>query len=209
MYIDKPVREYLDDLAAKRPAPGGGSAAALAAAVGTSLMSMVANFTVGNPKYRDVESKVSGILQKVERYDKELRKLIDEDVEAYERVASGLKSAGKDEAAVDELYKAAIEPPFLVCEITYNCLKLCMELAVCANKRLITDAAIAAIMLEGAFFAAKFNVYINLEHVKDMDYIGKIHKVIHPLEDAVPKLKEEILEACEEVIDRIRTGEGA
>jgi len=204
MYIEGTIKSYLDDLAAKKPAPGGGSAAALAAAIATSLMSMVANYTIGKPKYKDVEAKVSDILAKVQAYDKELRELIDEDVAAYEKMAKGLKECGDDTARKDELYKDAIEPPFLVCEITHHCLLLCKELAQCGNTNLITDTAIAAIMLEGAFFSAKFNVYINLECIKDLDYIGKVHKVLHPLEEEMPKLKEEAIELCEEVIDKIK-----
>ena len=64
MYIDRPMREYLDDLAAKKPAPGGGSAAALAASMGVSLMSMVANYTAGNPKYKSGEAKIVDIIAK-------------------------------------------------------------------------------------------------------------------------------------------------
>jgi len=201
MYIDRPLKEYLDDLAARKPAPGGGSAAALAASVGTSLMSMVANYTIGKPKYKDVEARVADILLKVQKFDEELRALIDGDVAAYRKLSDGLKAAGQDEAKKDELYKAAIEPPFSVCEITAKCLALCKELAALGNKNLITDTAIAAIMLESAFFSAKYNVYINLECINDMDYIGKIHHVLAPLEEKMPDLKEEILEMCEDVID--------
>ena len=68
------------------------------------------------------------------------------------------------------------------------------------NKNLVTDTAIAVILLEGAFFSAKFNVYINLKYIKDMDFIGGIHKILQPLEEELPKLKEEILEKCEDVI---------
>jgi formiminotetrahydrofolate cyclodeaminase len=203
MYIDNPLKEYLDDLASKKPAPGGGSAAALAAAVGTSLMSMVANFTIGKPKFKAVEKRVSDILEKVRQYDKELRQVIDEDVAAFAKLSNGLKACGGDTAAKDELYKDAIEGPFLVCELTHRCLVLCKELAAIGNNNLITDVAIAAIMLEGAFFAARFNVYINLECIEDIDYIGKVHKVLHPLESQMPKLKESVLDMCEEVIDKI------
>jgi formiminotetrahydrofolate cyclodeaminase len=103
-------------------------------------------------------------------------------------------------ANLDRDYKDAMTPPYEVCRISADCLKLCLELAECGNKNLITDTAIAAICLEGAFFAAKYNVYINLKYIKDVDFIGKIHGVLHPLEEELPKLKEEILEKCEEVI---------
>ena len=199
MYIDKTIKAYLDDLAAKSPAPGGGSAAALSASIGVSLMSMVANYTSGNPKYKDCEEKAAYILVKCENYRGELEGLIDEDIEAYNRLAGAVKNSGKDN--LDKLYKEAANPPFTVCKITAECLKLCKALAECGNKNLITDVAIAAILLEGAFFSAKFNVYINLKYLKDMDYVGDIHNVLAPLEKELPALKEEILEMCEEVIE--------
>ena len=200
MYINKSLKEYLDDLAAKQPAPGGGSAAALAASIGASLMSMVANYTVGNPKYKGVEEKIVSALMKVENFRAELEGLIDEDVEAYNRLSKGIKEFGKDSAKLDEIYKDAVTPPFKICMIANECLVLCKSLADHGNKNLITDTAIAAILLEGAFFSAKFNVYINLKYIKDMDYVEKIHKALAPLEDKIPELKEEILEKCEDVI---------
>ena len=57
MYIKGSIETYLNDLAAKKSAPGGGSAAALQAATGAALMSMVANYTAGNPKCKDGDAK--------------------------------------------------------------------------------------------------------------------------------------------------------
>lgn len=200
MYIDGPIKTYLDDLAAKKPAPGGGSAAALSAAVGVSLISMVANYTAGNPKYKDVEGKAGDILIKTKKYISELKRLVDEDVEAYGRLSKKLKELPKNSPKLDEAYKEAATPPFETCRIAGECLKICKDIASWGNKNLVTDTAIAAILLEGAFFSAKFNVYINLKYIKDMNYIAGIHKVLQPLEEELPKLKEEILEKCEDVI---------
>ena len=47
MLSERPVQTFLDELASSAPAPGGGSAAALAAAIGAALVSLVANLTVG------------------------------------------------------------------------------------------------------------------------------------------------------------------
>lgn len=200
MYIDRPMREYLDDLAARIPAPGGGSAAALAASIGVGLMSMVANYTIGNPKYKNGEERIADLLVRCDRARAELQKLIDKDVEEYKKLSDGIKAATKDAGKIEALYKAAALSPFEVCKITAACLKLCKTLAQYGNKNLITDTAIAAILLEGAFLSAKFNVYVNLEHIEDMDYIGEIHKVLSPLEEDLPKLKEDILEMCEEAV---------
>ena len=175
MYIKGPVETYLNDLAARKPAPGGGSAAALQAAIGASLMSMVANYTVGNPKYKENEEKIGDILKKSEKYRSQLQVLIDRDVEAYEKLSAGMKKIAKDSPELDKLYKEAMKPPFEICKITAEALKLCEGLAEYGNKNLITDTAIAAILMEGAFFSAKFNVYINLKYIKDIDFVGEVH----------------------------------
>lgn len=57
-YKEQTLKQYLDDLAAKLPAPGGGSAAALNAAIGTALISMVVNFTLGKPRYAKYEQEL-------------------------------------------------------------------------------------------------------------------------------------------------------
>ena len=189
MYIKGSIETYLNDLAARKPAPGGGSAAALSAALGAGLMSMVANYTDG----------AQGILKKTEEARKRLQALIDADAEAYAKLSKAMKEC-KDPLKLDAFYKEAARPPYEICRISAECLKLCEDLAGRGNKNLITDVAIAAICLEGAFFAAKYNVYINLKYIKDMDFIGETHKVLQPLEEELPKLKEEILEKCEEVI---------
>jgi methenyltetrahydrofolate cyclohydrolase len=200
LYISSSLKTYLDDLAAKTPAPGGGSAAALTAAIGASLISMVANYTVGNPRYKDVSGRAALVLSRAEDTRRELEALIDKDIEAYTSVSKALRQSGNDPAAMDIAYREAVRVPFDVCMISAESLKLCDELAECGNKRLITDVAAAAILLEGAFFAAKFSVYINLKCIKDIDFIGEIHKKLGPLEEELPKLKEAILEKCEDVI---------
>src|SRR3989338_11362745 len=102
MYIDEPIRKCLDDLAARTPTPGGGSAAALAASVGAGLMMMAANYTVGNPKYKDAEERLAAIMTKLERFGAELRDLIDKDVEAYKKLSKGMKVYKKDPSKLDE-----------------------------------------------------------------------------------------------------------
>lgn len=199
-YRERPLGEYLGDLAAKKAAPGGGSAAALSAAIGVGLMSMVANYTAGNPKFKDVESKVSEILKKAQAYRQRLEDLIDEDVEAYSNLSKVMKGSEKDAFKLEAAYKEAVKAPYETCKIVFDAIKLCGELVDIGNKNLITDTAIAAILLEGAFFSAKFNVYINLKYVKDMGWVGCVHEALVTHEKLIPKMKEEILEKCEEVI---------
>ena len=83
MYRDSSLKLYLDDLAAKLPAPGGGSAAALTAALGQALVSMVINFTLGKVKYAQFEKDLTIELEKSEKLRREFLDLVDRDVEAY------------------------------------------------------------------------------------------------------------------------------
>ena len=202
MYIDEPLRKYLDDLAARRPMPGGGSAAALAASAGISLMCMTVNYTIGKPKYKNFQDKMRTLLVKLEEFRHKMQGLIDEDVEAYGKVSKIVKESGKDSPRLESAYKEATDVPFQICRISSECLRLCDLLATEGNRNLITDVAIAAIMLEGAFISAKFNVYENLKYIKDMEFIGEIHNVLSPLEEELPKLKTEILEKCEDAVSR-------
>lgn len=202
MYLENSIKRYLDDLAARKAAPGGGSAAALTASLGVSLMLMVANYTIGNIKYKAFEEKVSGILTKLNKNKGRLERLIDEDVDSYNRLSIRMKGFNKDAPELQPFYKEASDVPLEICAIAAESLKLCDELAECGNRNLVTDTAAAAIMLEGAFFSAKYNVYINLKFIKDLNYIEKAHNLLSPLEETMPKLKEDILEKCEDIISK-------
>lgn len=200
MYVNKPLKEYLDDLAARKPAPGGGSAAALEAATGCALLSMVANFTISNKRYEGFKGKAEKALSKSEGLRTRLMTLVDDDVRVYSELTEALKKYKKDSPEFGDLYKKACNVPYDICRVTGEALTLCRELVEYGNKNLITDTAIAALMLESAFFGAKFNVYINLKDIKDSAYVENVHKVIHELEERIPRLKEEVLHKSEEVI---------
>ena len=83
-YKNQNLDKYLDDLSAKLSAPGGGSAAALNAAMGASLISMVVNFTLGKPKYAAFDPELKKILAKSEKLRKDFLRLVDLDVVVYQ-----------------------------------------------------------------------------------------------------------------------------
>lgn len=200
MYKNGSIENYLEDLAAKKPAPGGGSAAALEAATGCALMSMVANYTVGNKKYADVKEKAETLLGKSEGLRNKLEKLIDEDVRVYTKLSKGFKTLDKDSRELQDLYKESCAVPLEICKDAYNAIQLLKELVEYGNTNLITDVAISALMLESSFLGAKFNVYINLKYMKDQQYVEHLYGDLKKMEDRMPDLKEEILHKCEEHI---------
>ncbi|MFA5255746.1 MAG: cyclodeaminase/cyclohydrolase family protein, partial [Candidatus Omnitrophota bacterium] len=100
MYIKESIETYLNDLAARKPAPGGGSSAALSAAIGAGLMSMAANYTGG----------AESVLKKTEEARKRLQVLIDADVDAYGKLSRAVKERSPS-VKLEVFYKEAAKPP--------------------------------------------------------------------------------------------------
>lgn len=200
MYINDTIKNYLDDLAARKPAPGGGSAAALEGATGCALMSMVANYTVSNKKYAGFKNRASAVLDQSSRLRDKMMELVDKDVAAYTNLSDAFKRFSNDSPELQALYKSACNVPFDICRSADEGLNIAKELVVIGNTNLVTDTAIAALMLESAFFGGKFNAYINLKYIDDKKYVRSAHKILSGLEESVPKLKEFILHKAEGII---------
>ena len=79
MYIDQPLRYFLDRLASKSPEPGGGSVAALTGALAAALVSMVSNLTIDKDKYHDVQLQIRTVLDRSEKVRTEIQDLIQKD----------------------------------------------------------------------------------------------------------------------------------
>ncbi len=173
MYKDSSLKKYLDDLAAKLPAPGGGSAAALTAALGASLLGMVVNFTLGKPKYVKYEEELKKILAKSEELRQEFLNLVDLDVVAYQ----------------SKNIRDALGVPFMVARLCFEGIKLCAPLIKKGNVNLISDVAVAAILLEAAFAAAYFNVEINLKYLKDKKFTTRVRKELKLKEKVVKRIR--------------------
>ncbi len=82
---------FLDDLASGEPTPGGGSAAALAGALGAALAAMVANLTVGRKRYVDVDAQMQAVLGEAESLRGRLTALVAEDAQAYDQVRAAYR----------------------------------------------------------------------------------------------------------------------
>src|SRR3989338_1210966 len=135
-YINGALKGYLDDLAAKKPAPGGGSAAALAACIGVALLEMVVNYTVGSEKYKKVADRFKKILKSLQDARAKLEIFIDEDAVVYDKLRAGMKACKPGSQELEHLYKESAAVPFGICKVSLECLKLCGEIERDGNKNL-------------------------------------------------------------------------
>ena len=201
------LKRYLDDLASRKATPGGGSAAALTASTGVSLISMVANFTLGKEKYKSVEDEIKAVLSSSESLRERLLNLVDQDVAAYRKISGAYKlpkdSAGdkiKQEEAIQLGLREALAPPLEVCKLCHQAIKLCPVLAEKGNVNLITDVGVAVNFLESAFQSALLNVEVNLKYIKDEEFIVEVRKILEPMEEELETIRQEVYPKIEEGI---------
>jgi formiminotetrahydrofolate cyclodeaminase len=171
------IQTFLDALAAGTSTPGGGGAAALTGSQAAALISMVSNFTVGRPKYADVEKEMQRYLQHSESLRQELFALIDKDAEAFTAVSAcyGMpRQTDEEKAARTEAIQAALrgatEVPYTIAEKCFTVLQLVKPVAEQGNSNVVSDAATAAHLAFGAILSALVNVNINLKYIKDDAY---------------------------------------
>ena len=84
MVKDNAIELFLDDLASQKGTPGSGSAAAVIGAIGAALVSIVCDLTIGKMQYRDFEEELKSFSQKAEQLRRDLTKIIEEDVQAFD-----------------------------------------------------------------------------------------------------------------------------
>jgi formiminotetrahydrofolate cyclodeaminase len=204
MLSEKPVVTFLDELASSAPAPGGGSAAALAAAIGAGLVSMVANLTVGKKQYAGVQADIQRILARSEELRHKCLDLLERDVAAYTEVSKAYKMpkdtdeqrAARAEA-MQKALKNATAVPMELARVCVEILNLCPESAQKGNVNAISDVGVGALMAEAALRAAALNVLINLGSIKDEAFVQKERARLDTLLEGKAELKEQILKDVE------------
>jgi len=168
------IRAFIDELASDSPAPGGGSVAALCASLGSALVSMVANLTIGKEKYKESWQLMEDVVGKSESLRFQFVDLMNKDTESFNVFMAALKmpKATEDEKcsrkkAMGEASKLATEIPLLTLESCVEMAELAYLAAKNGNTNTISDAGSAALIAEAAGRAAAYNVKINLPGVTD------------------------------------------
>jgi glutamate formiminotransferase / formiminotetrahydrofolate cyclodeaminase len=165
---------FLDELAAATPAPGGGCAAAYAGAMGAGLVSMMSGLTIGKKKYVEVEDQAKFILAESEKLRAELTAAVAEDAAAFDAVMSAFKLP-KDSATQEKMRAAEIEKATLVAaKVPLNTarkavrvIELAAEVASIGNLNAISDGASGAALARAALNSAGYNVRININSLVD------------------------------------------
>ncbi|MGY4105169.1 cyclodeaminase/cyclohydrolase family protein [Ignavigranum ruoffiae] len=177
--VDLKVSEFVEVLGSDEPAPGGGSASALAGSMGIALTKMVTELTLGKKKYADFQDEIQKIHdQSVELQDK-LVKAIDKDTEAFNEVAAVFempKETDEDKAkrreAMQKALKVAATTPLEVMELMVESLRVTSAAVGKSNTNAASDLGVAALNLKSGLQGAWLNVLINISGIKDQEFVN-------------------------------------
>jgi glutamate formiminotransferase/formiminotetrahydrofolate cyclodeaminase len=160
-FSSQTVQEFCDTVAAETSAPGGGSVAAVTAALAASLTGMAARFST--EQWEDA----AGAVAQAEALRARLLPLAEEDARAYESVLLALRVPNEvDEevrdAAIGDALSRAADVPLAIAEAALDTATLAAEVADRGNPNLQGDAATAVFLSEAAIRASANLVEINL-----------------------------------------------
>ena len=161
IYTEKSCKKFIEAAASKEPVPGGGSVAALAGALGTSLGHMVGALTVGKKKYADVEDEMMELMKEGRQLQRELLDLVQADIDMFEPLSQlySLKPETDEEIAekerlMEEALENASAVPLQIMEKCGRAIELSVAFAKRGSRIAVSDAGSSAILCKAALQAA-------------------------------------------------------
>lgn len=170
------VEAFMGQLASSAPTPGGGSAAALAGAMGAALVHMVVELTTGRPGAGPVEDELRDLALAAAGFQSELLQFVENDAAAYASVVAARRLPRDSErerelrrVQIDAAVRDATRSPLHIAERASEVLALAERLAPIGNRNAISDVGVAGLLASVALRGGALNVSINLPSLPDDD----------------------------------------
>ncbi|HUQ44763.1 MAG TPA: cyclodeaminase/cyclohydrolase family protein [Candidatus Limnocylindria bacterium] len=176
-FRDLTLAQFGERLASSDPVPGGGSASAVAASLGASLVAMVAELTQNRTRYAPHAELCEVVGPRARALADELLTLADEDAQAYAACAIALKLPREAFADKEFRDRQVRETALVAAEVPLRCVERCLEvlelaevLAGRSNVNASSDLRVASLLTEAAADGAAANVLVNLPLIGDTDW---------------------------------------
>jgi formiminotetrahydrofolate cyclodeaminase len=200
---DETITAFLDQLAARVPAPGGGATAALHAAQSAALLAMVARYSDGAKYDADL---MQHVITEADGIRNDALTLAERDAAAFGAVAEAYQlPKGTEEerearsAAITTALAGAARPPADVVRLALLLVSLAEELLPTGNRNVITDVAAAAEAARAAAITAHVNIEVNLRGMKDPTVEGELAAMTEVTDDIVARADRVVAAVREEI----------
>ena len=168
------VAQLLAALASSDPTPGGGTAAAIAGAMGVSLLVMVTGLAKSRNNVDDEKAALATARAAIEPISPKLMQLAGADTQAFNEVMAAYrlpKATDDDKAqrsgAIQAALRGATEVPLETLRACSEALAHARAIADYGNPSAASDVGVAIGLLNAAAEGAAANVRINLTGLKD------------------------------------------
>ena len=195
------LKEFLEKTASNEPVPGGGSSAALNAAMATALTEMVANLTIGRKKYADADERMREIAAVMSAQRSRFLEDIDRDAEAYRQVMEAYRLPKETEkeqqlrdATIQEATKEASLIPMEVAESAFSLLETMRETLLRGNPNAATDGLVGLMNCRTAILSALLNVRVNLGGIQDQSFVEEMNAKCDRLEKQTMEIEAKAIE---------------
>lgn len=169
-----PVAQLLDALASPHPTPGGGTAAAIAGAMGTSLLMMVSGLAKSRNNTDDERAALAKARDALAPLASQLSRLADADTHAFNQVMAAYRlpkgsdpEKGARTQAIQVALTGATVVPLDTLRVCTRAITLAHTVAQHGNRSAASDAGVAVALLRAAAAGAYANVRANLDGLKD------------------------------------------
>lgn len=194
------VRQFIDEVASRSTAPGGGSVAAAMAAMGAGLGSMAAKLTQGVRKFEALDGKMRKIIPPLHEASRALIPMIDADTSAFQDYVEALglpEGTGEEkkekQARLQEGLKKAIEAPLAVMTLADGAWDAMVQAARYANIASKSDIEVGAKALEAGIWGAYKNININMAGITDEDYRNRTLSLARDMKKRAEKQSRKVI----------------
>ena len=196
-----PVDRLVDEVSSESPAPGGGSVAALAGALGAALAAMVANLTVGKKGYESTWDELAALAERAQGLKARLTAAVDADTVAFNGVleAMRLPKATPDQeaaraAALEQANQEAARVPLDTARLSLEALELAERVAAIGSRNSATDAGVAALVARAGVEGGALNVLTNLGGITEKAFANASRAEVTRLSERAREIERRVVE---------------
>ena len=202
--VEMKLTDFVDEVSRESPAPGGGSIAALAGALGASLSSMVANLTANKRGTESIDGLLNTSAEKAQAIKNFLVKAIDDDTNAFNSYMDARRMPQKTNAqktarfeAMQNGLKEAVHVPYNTAVQSEKAIEIAKMVAELGNPNSITDVGVGAQIAYTGVIGGIYNVLINLKDIKDEEFNAKMRKDCAALKLKAQRMLTDLTEVVE------------